>query len=196
MSGPRLLGLISIALAVMCIGLVLIASSQDQAAHLVIRWTARTSLILFLLAYIARPACQLLPSPRTKTILAQRKWLGLGFVVSHAFHLAGIIALAQPDVGAFVRSQSPTILVAVLAYIVLFAMAITSITAVKKKMPSRAWKRLHRFGMHLLWIPFASTYGAAVLGSPIFAVPLALVIAAAVLRFAGWRRSKRRVKIG
>jgi len=49
---------------------VLAASSDVAAAHLVIRWTARTSLVLFVLAYVARPACQLLPSPTTKTLLA------------------------------------------------------------------------------------------------------------------------------
>ena len=196
MTGPRLLSLIAIALAVMCTALVLIASSDILAAHLVIRWTARSSLVLFLLAYIARPACQLRPRPMTKTLLAQRKWIGLGFATSHTFHLAGIIALARPDFGAFARSQSPVILVALLAYVVMFAMAITSITAVKKRMPSRTWKRLHRFGMHLLWIPFASTYVGAMFASPIFAIPAAAVLAAAVLRFAAWRRSKRRANTG
>src|SRR5688572_24369395 len=143
----------------MCTALVLTAPSDVVAAHLVIRWTARTSLVLFLLAYIARPAVALAPSATTKALLAQRKWIGLGVATSHAFHLAGIIALAAPDLSAFVRSQDPTILVALLAYIVLFAMAITSIDAVKRRMAHRTWKRLHRFGMHLLWIPFVSTYG-------------------------------------
>lgn len=196
MSGPRLLSLIAIALTVMCTALVLIGSSQADDAHLVIRWTARSSLVLFLLAYIARPACQLRPTPTTKTILAQRKWIGLGFATSHAFHLAGIIALARPDFGAFARDQSPTILVAVLAYIVLFAMAFTSITVVKKRIPSRRWKQLHRFGMHLLWIPFASTYLAAMFARPIFAIPAAALIAAAVIRILAWRRSKRRANTG
>ena len=63
-------------------------------------------------------------------------------------------------------------------------------------MASRTWKRLHRFGMHLLWIPFASTYGGALTASPVFVVPTLVLLAAAGLRFLAWRRSKRRVESG
>src|SRR6476659_4668780 len=92
MTGRRLLVAISLALAAMCTALVATAGSADLAAHLVIRWTARTSFVLFALAYAARPAVQLWPGAATKRLLAERRWLGLGFAVSHAFHLAGIIA--------------------------------------------------------------------------------------------------------
>lgn len=196
LSGPRLLSLIAAGLAVMCTLLVLIADSSNEAAHLVIRWTARTSLVLLLLAYIARPATQLRPRG-FKRLLAFRKWLGLGFFTSHVFHLAGIIALAAPDVGAFVRSQSPTILVAVANYLLLFAMAVTSIERVRKAMPPPAWKRLHRIGMHTSWFVFFTTYATATLDAPVFAIPTVLLVAAAAIRTAAWQRGKHRaISIG
>ena len=100
----------------------------------------------------------------------ERKWLGLGFAFSHATHLVGIIALASPDVGAFVRARAPTTAVAALTFVVLFAMAFTSINRVRKAMNPRTWKRLHRTGMHLSWISFTSTYVASISVSPVYAL--------------------------
>src|SRR5689334_16347631 len=93
MTGPRLLFVIAMAIATMCAGLAL--ATHD--AHYIIRWTARTSLVLFALAYVARPATQLWPSAVTKRLLRERKWIGDGFAVSHLAHLAGIVALAVQD---------------------------------------------------------------------------------------------------
>ena len=183
MSGPRLLSWIAVAIAVMCTALAMSASASSEGAHLIVRWTARTSLALFLLAYVARPLVVHWPSPATKAVLARRKWIGLGFALSHLAHLGGIVAIAAPDFAGFVRSQKPTIIVALLAYVVLFAMAITSIDAVRARISAPAWKRLHRFGIHLLWVPFASTYAGAMFVEPVFAIPTALLVAAAVLRF-------------
>src|SRR6187401_1031870 len=110
MSGPRLLTLISIAIALMCGAIVAALGPGPDAAHAVVRWTARTSFALFALAYVARPALELWRSNVTRAILARRKWIGLGFAASHLAHLFGIIAIAWPDPAAFVRSQKPTIL--------------------------------------------------------------------------------------
>jgi hypothetical protein len=49
---------------------------------------------------------QLWPGPLTKRLLAERKWIGLGFATSHTAHLAGIMLIAPPDFGAFVRAAA------------------------------------------------------------------------------------------
>jgi DMSO/TMAO reductase YedYZ heme-binding membrane subunit len=188
----RLLLAISLAIAAMCAAIVAATGGGAEAAHAVVRWTARTSLILFALAYVARPAVQLVPSPTTKWLLANRKWLGLGFASSHAAHLAGIVAIAWPDPGRFVRAQDPTIVVAVIAYVVLFAMAFTSIERVKRAMSKRAWTALHRTGMHLFWIVFAFSYVGRVAVAPIYAIPVVGLVAIAALRFAALLRARRR----
>ncbi len=188
----RLLAAISLAIAVLCAVLVAIAPSGELAAHLVIRWTARTSFALFALAYAARPAVQLWPCRATKRLLAERKWLGLGFAVSHAFHLAGIIALAAPDPAGFLASQGPAIVIALVMYVVLFAMALTSIERIKRAMPHRWWKRLHATGMHLAWLIFVATYAGAVGRSLVFAVPVAIALAIAAMRLVACLRAPDR----
>lgn len=188
MTGPRLLFVIAMAIATMCAAIMF--ATHEPA--LVVRWTARTSLVLFGLAYVARPATALWPSPTTKRLLRERKWIGDGFAVSHLAHLAGIVALAAPDFGGFVAKQDPSIIVALAMFIVLFAMAITSIDRVRASMSKRTWNGLHRTGMHMAWFIFTTTYAGRAAASPVWGVPLALLLAIAAVRFAAWRRTARR----
>ena len=189
--GMRLLAAVTVALAVMCTVLVLGFGFGQEGAHAVVRWTARTSLVLFTLAYVSRPLVQLRPTRTARDLLAYRKWLGLGFASSHGFHLAGIIAIAWPDPIAFIRAQSPTTLVAVVTFLLLGAMAVTSIERVKKAMPPKRWKRLHRTGMHFAWVSFFATYATAIAASLVYALPTAVLAAIAGVRAAAWLRGRR-----
>jgi len=190
--GPRLLLIATLAVSAMCIGLILSLPAGPIAAGAMIRWTARTSLVFFTLAYVARPLVQLRPRPAAKWLLAERKWLGLSFAMSHAWHLAGIVWLASPDVGAFIRAQKPTTAVAAAVFVLLAAMAVTSIEAIERRVPKRAWKRLHWTGMQLAWVAFASTYVGAIGAHPLYVVPAAIVLAIAGVRIAAWARGRRK----
>jgi DMSO/TMAO reductase YedYZ heme-binding membrane subunit len=189
--GMRLLGAVTLALAVMCLALVLGYGAGPEGAHAVVRWTARTSLVLFTLAYVARPLVQLRPTRTWRDVLAYRKWIGLGFATSHGFHLAGIIAIAWPDPGAVIRSQNPTIVIAVATFLLLGAMAVTSVERIRKAMPPKTWKRLHRTGMHFAWISFFATYAAAIAASPVYALPTVILAVIAGVRAAAWFRGRR-----
>jgi DMSO/TMAO reductase YedYZ heme-binding membrane subunit len=188
-SGPRLYVLIAIALALMVGAIV---ATADPAAPLVVRWTARTSLTLFALVYVARPATQLWPSPFTRGLLARRKWLGLSFATSHAFHLAGIIGLAWPDVDGFFAARPPNPL-GVLSFVLLAAMSVTSIERVKQAMSRRAWRALHLAGIHVAWLVFAGTYARRVAADrTAYALPLAFLLGLAAIRAAAWVRARLR----
>ncbi len=191
--GPRLLLLIVVAIAALVLAVVLpSADGLPETSARVIRWTARSSLVLFALAFAARPAHQLFKTPLTKYLLAERKWIGLGFAASHAAHLGGIIAFASPDFGAFVQSQSGATAFAALTFVVLFAMAFTSIESVKRAMSATAWKRLHRTGMYMSWLAFTSTYAGRIAVAPAALVPTAVLLAIAGVRLIAWLRSRRR----
>jgi len=187
-TGARLLAVIALAIAAMTAAILALVSPLPVAAHVLVRWTARTSLVLFALAFVARPAVQLWPNRRTKRLLAGRKWIGLGFATSHAAHLAGILLIASPDFGAFVRAQPPTNAVAAVTFVVLFAMAITSIQRVKRAMPARTWKLLHRTGMYLAWLSFTATYAGAIAASPVYMLPTAILLGIAAIRIAAHLR--------
>lgn len=191
--GPRLLLAIAVAVSAMALAILLAPVPFDERAHALVRWTARTSLVVFVLAYVARPLVQLRPKWRAgKWLLAHRKWLGLGFAYSHLVHLAGILMIALPDFGGFVRQQDPTILVALITFVLLFAMAITSIESVKRRMSGRSWKWLHRTGMHFAWLAFTATYAGLVAVHPVFALPTAILLAIAGVRAAALVRALRK----
>jgi DMSO/TMAO reductase YedYZ heme-binding membrane subunit len=191
-AGPRLLALLSLALAAMCAAIVVSVSPTYEAARTLVIWTARTSLVLFSLAYAARPLVQLRPSPAAKGLLSRRKWIGLGFAVSHAFHLAGIIWLASFDLDGFVSARGPTTIVAAMTFLLIFAMAVTSIEAIKRAMPTRAWRRLHWTGMQLSWLAFTTTYAGSVASHPLYALPAAVLLGIGALRAAAWWRARQR----
>ena len=190
MNGPRLLAAIALAVAVLCAAIV---ATVEPAAPAVVRWTARTSLALFALVYLARPATQLWPRPLTRGLLARRKWLGLGFATSHAFHLAGIIALAWPDPHGFLDERRPSP-VGVLSFALLAAMSVTSIERVRRAMSLRAWRALHLAGLHVAWLVFAVTYARRVTTQPAYAAPLALLLGLAAVRTAAWLRRRDRTR--
>ena len=100
-NGWRLTGLIGAALVAMSAVALLVAPDPVAGARLVIRMTARTSLILFLLAFVATALRRLAPSPFTSWLRKNRRYVGVSFAASHAIHLVAIIALAQLDFVVF-----------------------------------------------------------------------------------------------
>lgn len=190
MTGARLLLVIAMAIATMCAGLLFATGD----AHDLVRWTARTSLVLFALAYVARPAVALWPHPATKRLLRERKWVGDGFALSHLAHLFGIIAIAVEDWDAFIADRTPSTLLALAAFGVLFAMAITSIDRVRDAMSRRAWNGLHRTGMHLFWIVFMGSYAGRLSASAVGPIAVGVLVAIAIVRAAAWIRARSRAR--
>lgn len=192
MNGLRLLGAIVVIVGAMCAALLVLA---DPAAPLIVRWTARTSLVLFALVYLARPAVQLWPSPVTRGLLARRKWLGLGFAASHAYHFAGIIGLGWPDVGGFF-SRTPPNPLGVASYVALAMMTVTSFDRVRRAMSRRWWRGLHLAGIHLAWVVFLGSYAKRLDREPLYVIPMVLLLAIATVRGAAWVHGLRARRAG
>lgn len=192
MTGPRLLAAIALAVGGMSAALAIAVTPAPEAAGAVIRWTARTSLVLLLLAYVARPLVALRPSPQTKALLAQRKWIGLGFATSHGLHLAGIIWLASLDWDAFLAARDLSTIVALATFVAIGLMTVTSIDRVRRAMAPRTWRRLHWTGLQLAWFVFATSYFGAAAADPAYVLPAALVAGAGAIRIAAWVKQRRR----
>lgn len=166
------------------------AAEQWQLAT---RYTARVGFPLLILAYIARPLVELRKYPWANALLARRRWIGLGFAMSHSVHLYCLITYFR------VSGESPApqmLVVGGAAYVTMYLMALTSNTAAMR-MLGKWWKRLHQFGIHLLWFVFAFSYlgrladsdpDRQIVGLVFF--PIALI--AAAIRFRAWARPSRR----
>lgn len=158
-STPLLVGLFA---GLAAIGAAFLAggSNADIALHAA-RWTARTALPVFLVAYLASSLLRLWPSNISRPLMRRRRQWGLGFALAHTIHLAALAV----NVLVFGPSREPeTLIGGGLAYVLIFLMALTSnIWSITKL--GRNWKRLHVVGIHYIWLIFAISY-ASRLGDP------------------------------
>lgn len=185
---PMLLGLLA-GLAAVALGLASGAGPVDGWERAA-RWTARAGLPLFLLTYAASSLARLWPHDWTRRLLRQRRWWGLGFAACHFVHLAALVMALQLN-----GEDRPlgALLAGALAYGVLALMALTSNNAAMRAL-GRNWQRLHRFGIHYLWLIYALAYAVRVVDPATQLEGIAgtgLCLAALALRLAAWQRRRR-----
>ena len=131
-----------------------------EASRLVIRWTARCSVALFLAAFTASSLVRLVPIRITHWLSRNRRYLGLAFAASHTIHLMAIILLATQDQVLFWQlTNYGTLVSGGLAYVFIFAMAATSFDRTAAMLGSRLWRLLHGAGAWYIWTSFVVTFG-------------------------------------
>jgi hypothetical protein len=194
MNGWRLTGLLSLLLAAMALYLLGAHGGDIEGVRLIIRATARTSLVLFVLAFTASAMVELAPSDATRWQRRNRRYLGVSFAVSHLIHLLAIVSLAGLDNALFWKLTSiGTIVLAGTAYLFIAAMAATSFDRTAAWLGPRRWRLLHLLGGWYIWISFAVAVGKRVPLDRFYWPMAALVLAAGIVRLvAMWRRSRRR----
>lgn len=181
--GWPLLGLIAVLLMVGA-GLAYdLAGGEAAGLRAVIRLTARSSLLLFLAAFTAAALMRLAPAPPTRWLRQNRRQLGLGFALSHLIHLAAIVGLARQDPTLFWQLTTVgSVVSGSIAYLFIVAMAATSFDRSAAWLGPRAWRVLHWTGAHFIAISFIITNGKRIPFSAWYALPVALIVAALVLR--------------
>jgi hypothetical protein len=155
-----------------------------------IRITARTSAVLFLLAFTASSAYRLWPNNFTKWVRRNRRYLGVAFAGSHLVHAGFIIASVVLSSARFkagvARTPGGVYVLDTIAYGFLIAMAITSFDRIANQMRYATWHRLHVTGNYVIWLTFFVAYWRRGITYPLFYGPfLLIVLAALVIRAAG-----------
>jgi DMSO/TMAO reductase YedYZ heme-binding membrane subunit len=197
-TGWRLFGWIALALGALGAAVLAAEGTGQEGVRAWIRASARASLALFLLAFVARPLRQLWRHPAATWLVRSRRQIGVSFATSHALHLAAIgwFGWAWPDAFA-AQVKTTTLVFGSVGYVFTAAMAATSSDAAVRRLGARRWKRLHATGTWVLWAIFLATYGgaAAAGGGAVHGVSAALLVAALGLRGAArWRRRGARAE--
>jgi methionine sulfoxide reductase heme-binding subunit len=188
LQGWRLVAVAAALLSLMAVSLVL-ASPDVAGVRSVIRWTARTSLVLFLLTFTASAAWRRWPGAWTRWQLANRRYLGLSFAVSHGIHLIAILAFAHLAPLAFDQASNPsTRFVGEIGYLFVVAMAATSFDTTAAWLGRRAWKILHTTGAWYLWFVFLLSYLSRAIHDPQHWIGVAAVLIALAVRTVPVRR--------
>lgn len=190
-TGPALFLLIAAALAAMAGGMILADGGGVDGVRLAIRATARTSLALFLLAFTASALFRLWPGIATRWLLANRRWVGLGFAFSHLVHAGAIFLLYRwhPDTFAMLV-QPKTFVTGGIAYLFIALLATTSFDRAVAALGPRNWQRVHIIGIWVIWISFVFTNGKRIPASAAYAIPVAILFAALALRLGAARRGR------
>jgi sulfoxide reductase heme-binding subunit YedZ len=184
----RLLGLISAILVMLAIAIIALEPNVE-GVRMTIRVTARTSLLLFLLAFTATAAGKHFSHPWARWQKRNRRYLGLGFVISHIVHAIGIASYAVLyPVQFHAHIGNGSLLPNYIAYVFIVLLALTSFDRTAAWVGPRRWKILHTAGIYYLWISFMVGFGKRIPQSGWYALPL-LVLAAA-LTFRLWPVSK------
>ena len=178
-------GTMSIALVGMTIVLVVLSDSAADGARLVIRATARTSVLLFGLTFVASSLASLWRHPMSRWLLRNRRYMGMSFGVSHTIHYFAVVTflLVDPDEFAVVGGELG--LEKLAPVIMLFLLMATSFDRTAAMMSRRAWKVLHLVGTHFFWFLFLITFGGSAPGSAFYSAFTAFVILTMLVRLAG-----------
>jgi DMSO/TMAO reductase YedYZ heme-binding membrane subunit len=186
-------------------GILAAALTAAQLAHhgvelagfrAALRATARLSLVLFLLAFVAS-SINKLKLPGGKLLLRYRKYLGNAFAASHFVHLATIFALIATHTAAFRAERTIGSLVpGMITYALIAAMVVTSFPRPAAALGRRRWLVLHKIGMYAIFAVFTVTSLDGFKSEPLYAFPLAALLVALALRAGAasmrWRARRSR----
>jgi hypothetical protein len=193
--GWAITGWNAIALVAMSALVLAAAGTGEDGVRMLIRATARSSALLFLIAFLARPARQLWRHDATAFALRNRRYFGVSMAVSHLIHGVAIVWLLTAFPRAY-QVNATTLVGGGLGFVFIALMAATSSDAAVAWLGRARWQLLHRTGVWYLWFIFAFTfipdprYG----WDALHAVAVAAFTAAPLVRAAAYAKTRRKVQ--
>src|SRR6476661_8243346 len=179
-------GAAGLALAALCLAL---AGTGQQGTVAGLRATAVLAVPFLAGAYAAPALAVLWPGKLSEWLLLRRRSLGLAFSAVIGVHLVLIARLLSLP-----PSPPPTALglaPGFVTYMVLAGMTLASLGRVAKAMGPTRVRLLLRVGGHWVFAVFtlALIKGVFIRHSPLYVVPLMIVLAVYAMRFEAWRRA-------
>jgi DMSO/TMAO reductase YedYZ heme-binding membrane subunit len=197
--GWRLFGLLTLVLIALCVWIAGMRHFEVEGVRMAIRFTARTSLLFFCLAFSAAALARLWPNAFTRWQRRNRRQLGVTFAASHVLHAAAIFAFAKMDPAGFAAATSlASYIFGGIGYAFILAMTATSFDATAAAPGPRAWRALHLVGGYYLLLQFTISFGKRIPDMPLyslFLIPLLAVFALRMIAMAS-RRTPRAVEAG
>src|SRR6267142_4277676 len=189
--GWRLFALLSLTLLALSIWIAGMRGFEVDGVRMVIRFTARTSLVLFCLAFSAAALALMWPNAWTRWLRRNRRYLGVSFAASHAIHAVAIAAFAVMDPAGYAAATSiASYIFGGIGYAFITAMTATSFDRTATAIGPRAWRALHLTGGYYLLFQFRVSFGKRIPDMPLyglFLIPLLAVMALRLIAMASAR---------
>jgi len=169
--GWRLFAVLTLTLIALCIGIAGMRQFEVDGIRMVIRFTARTSLLFFCLAFSAAALARLYPNAWTRWQRRNRRALGVTFAASHGLHAIAIGAFAAMDPAGFaVATNLGSYVFGGIGYAFIIAMTATSFDRTAAAIGPRAFRLLHLSGGYYLLIQFMIAFGKRIPEMPLYSL--------------------------
>jgi DMSO/TMAO reductase YedYZ heme-binding membrane subunit len=192
--GWRLLAVLTLSLIALSLWIASMRQFEVEGVRMVIRFTARSSLLLFCLAFSAAALARLWPNVWTRWQRRNRRYIGLSFAASHAIHAVAIVVFAKMDPAGFAEATSAaSYIFGGIGYAVIMTMTATSFDRTAAMIGPRAWRTLHLVGGYYLWLQFMVSFGKRAPAMPVYAtflIPLLMVMALRMVAMAAHPRGR------
>jgi sulfoxide reductase heme-binding subunit YedZ len=181
--GWRLFAVLTLTLIALCVWIAGMRQFEVEGVRMVIRFTARTSLLFFCLAFGAAVLAKLWPTIWTRWQRRNRRYLGVTFAASHGLHAAAIAAFAVMDpLGFAAATSTASYIFGGVGYAFIVAMTATSFGRAASAIGPRAWRMLHLTGGYYLLLQFTVSFGKRIPDMPLYALFLIPLVAVLALR--------------
>src|SRR6266851_4291755 len=158
--GWRLFFVLTLTLIGLSVWIAAMRQFEVEGIRMVIRFTARTSLLLFCLAFGAAALARLWPNAWTRWQRRNRRYLGVTFAASHGLHAIAIAAFASMDpLGYAAATSAASYIFGGIGYAFIIAMTATSFDRTAQAIGPRAWRLLHLTGGYYLLFQFTVSFG-------------------------------------
>jgi sulfoxide reductase heme-binding subunit YedZ len=178
--------LLSCLLLTGALSLAVVASDEfsEESFNFVLRWGARVALLIYLAVFIARPLRQLSNHPLGRSLVKNRRFLGIGFAAVMTVHLVFLLWHNGPTIN----------LPGFITYAMIYLMLVTSFDRPTAWLGPKRWRLLHKAGIYWLAIPFSVSMFGGLLetGGAVYAVLAALIVLALALRVAAFMQTRRK----
>jgi sulfoxide reductase heme-binding subunit YedZ len=181
--GWRLFAVLALTLLALSVWIAGMRQFEVEGVRMVIRFTARSSLLLFCMAFAAAALARLWPNAWTRWQRRNRRYLGVSFAASHGIHAVAILAFALMDPAGFAAATSlASYIFGGIGYAAIVAMTATSFDRTAKALGAQAWRRLHLIGGYYLLFQFMVSFGKRIPDMPLYTLFLLPLVAVFALR--------------
>lgn len=147
----RLFAVLTLSLIALSVWIAGMRQFEVEGVRMVIRFTARTSLLFFCMAFGAGALARLWPNAWTGWQRRNRRYLGVTFAASHAIHAVAIVCFAMMAPALFMEAtNAASYIFGGIGYAFIIAMTATSFDRTAAAIGPRAWRILHLTGGYYL----------------------------------------------
>lgn len=181
--GRRLFAVLALTLLALSVWIAGMRQFEVDGVRMVIRFTARSSLLFFCMAFSAAALARLWPNAWTRWQRRNRRYLGVTFAASHGIHAVAIGAFAVMDPAGYAAATSiVSYIFGGIGYVFIIAMTATSSDHMAKALGAQAWRRLHLIGGYYLLFQFMVSFGKRIPDMPLYTLFLIPLVAVFALR--------------